>query len=140
MKTRTLVLAVLLTSTVAIAAVQERVKKKTVADFSSVHSEIGRAWGAQKYGLCMERTRDLLALITIKRTEVILSAFPPAPAGYQIVREEEVIVGQTTSYDEDEDHARVELIEGVLSVGSTERRGSTTTTDVTEYHIHYTRR
>lgn len=85
MKSRTLVLAVLITSTVAVAAVQERVKRKTVADFPTVHAEIGSAWKAQKYGLCMERTRDLLTLITIERTAVILAAFPPAPAGYEIV-------------------------------------------------------
>ena len=72
-----------------------------------------------------------------KADEVMREHFP---GGYVIVREEEVVTGQTTRYDEDEERADVELIDGVLSIGSTERSGSATTTDVTEYHIHYSRR
>ena len=59
------------------------------------------------------------------------------PEGYEVIREEEVIVGQTTHFDEDEEYADVEVIDGILSVGATERRATATTTDVTEYHIHY---
>ena len=72
-----------------------------------------------------------------KADEIMSQHFP---AGYEVVREEEVIVGQTTHYSEDEERADVELIDGILSVGATDRSGSATTTDVTEYHIHYTRR
>ena len=69
-----------------------------------------------------------------KADEVMRQHFPD---GYQIVREEEVVVGQQTRFDEDEEHADLEVIDGVLSIGTTERRATATTTDVTEYHIHY---
>ena len=72
-----------------------------------------------------------------KADELMVQHFP---AGYQILREEEVVVGQTTHYDEEEERADVELIDGLLSVGASDRSGTATTTDVTEYHIHYTRR
>ena len=69
-----------------------------------------------------------------KADEVMQKHFPD---GYEIVREEEVVVGQQTRVNEDEERADVAIIDGVLSVGATERRTTATTTDVTEYHIHY---
>lgn len=85
MKTQSIALSLLLTGSVAFAAVQERVKKQSAADFPSIHAEVGRAWEAKKYGTCLERTRELLALISEKRTAAILAAFPPAPAGFEVV-------------------------------------------------------
>ena len=69
-----------------------------------------------------------------KADEVMRKHFPD---GFEVIREEEVVVGQQTRFSEDEEHADVEIIDGILSVGATERRGTATTTDVTEYHIHY---
>lgn len=62
------------------------------------------------------------------------------PDGYEIVREEEVVTGQTTEYNEDQSHNDVEVIKGILTVGRTETRATETTTDNTEYRIHYRRR
>lgn len=62
------------------------------------------------------------------------------PEGYEIVREEEYVVGQTTTHNEEQDHNEVEVVKDILRVGSTDTRSTTTTTDDTEYRIHYRRR
>ena len=62
------------------------------------------------------------------------------PNGYEIVREEETVIGQTTSYEEDETHTDVEVIDNLLSLCTTETSGTETTMDETEYRIHYRRR
>ena len=62
------------------------------------------------------------------------------PAGYEIVREEETVIGQTTSYDEEQTHGELEIIDDLLSLGTTETSGVATTTDETEYRIHYRKR
>lgn len=61
------------------------------------------------------------------------------PAGYEIVREEETIVGQTTSFNESQNARNVEVKDGV-EVSSGSSRAIATTTDKTEYRIFYRRR
>ncbi|MEM7254295.1 MAG: hypothetical protein AAF493_22990 [Pseudomonadota bacterium] len=79
--TALLILAVSMTS----AQAQQRVKKKTPEDFAGIYKVLGEAWEAGAYGKANKSVRDLLALISIKRTETILSAMPSAPEGYEVV-------------------------------------------------------
>ena len=64
------------------------------------------------------------------------------PEGYEIVREEEVVVGQTVDYQEETSPLGVRLAGGEdgvrLNLGN-ETRGTETVTDQTEYRIHYRR-
>ena len=59
------------------------------------------------------------------------------PEGYQIVKEEEYVVGQTTHYDHEDTGTQVEVIDDLLSVGTSRGRTTETTTPKTEYRIHY---
>lgn len=66
------------------------------------------------------------------------------PGGYEIVREEEVVVGQRVDYEEETRPLGVRLAgeedDGMsLHLGG-ETRGSETVTDQTEYRIHYRRK
>ena len=61
------------------------------------------------------------------------------PGGYEIIKEEETVVGQTTKYQEDQDSQREEKSE-TLSVATSQTTGTVTTRDATEYRIHYRRR
>ena len=72
-----------------------------------------------------------------KADELMAAHFPE---GYEIIREEEMIVGQTTNYEEEQTHGEVEVVKDVVSIGKTETRGSATTKDETEYRIYYQRR
>ena len=71
-----------------------------------------------------------------KAAEIMSKHFPD---GYEIVREEEVVVGQTTHMDEDVKEKNLEVIEDVFSVGTTKREVTTTTQDKTEWRISYQR-
>ena len=62
------------------------------------------------------------------------------PDGYEVVREEEYVVGQTTHYDDERIGGQVAVISDVLSVGTSRGRGSATTSPQTEYRFHYRRR
>jgi hypothetical protein len=66
------------------------------------------------------------------------------PEGYEIVREEEVVVGQRVDYQEESSPLGVRLAggeEGGVRLGlGNETRGSETVTDQTEYRIHYRRK
>lgn len=72
-----------------------------------------------------------------KATQLMEEHFPQ---GYEIVREEEYVVGQTTTHNEEQDHNEIEVVKDILKVGSTDTRSTTTTHDNTEYRIHYRRR
>ena len=61
------------------------------------------------------------------------------PAGYEVVREEETVVGQTTSFNEQHNDRHVEVHDGV-EIGTASSTSSATTTDETEYRIFYRRR
>jgi len=61
------------------------------------------------------------------------------PAGYQIDREFEEVVGKTTTSGEDTDGQTVQLAEGLVTLDTGQRRSTSTTTDVTEYRIEYRR-
>ncbi len=67
------------------------------------------------------------------------------PDGYEVVREKEYVVGQTTHYDDERIGGQVAVIGvavigDVLSVGTSRGRGSATTSPQTEYRFHYRRR
>ena len=61
------------------------------------------------------------------------------PNGYQIDREFEEVVGKTTTSGEDTDGQTVQLAGGLVTLDTGQRRSSSTTTDVTEYRIEYSR-
>lgn len=61
------------------------------------------------------------------------------PEGYEIDREEEVVIGQTTHYDERNDSEGVEVA-GVRLNTRERTSGAATTVDKTEYRIHYRRK
>ena len=61
------------------------------------------------------------------------------PNGYQIDREFEEVVGKTTTSGEDTDGQTVQLADGLVTLDTGQRRSSSTTTDVTEYRIEYSR-
>jgi hypothetical protein len=61
------------------------------------------------------------------------------PKGYQIDREFEEVVGKTTTSGEDTDGQTVQLADGLVTLDTGQRRSSSTTTDVTEYRIEYSR-
>lgn len=67
-------------------------------------------------------------------TELMTQHFPE---GYQIVKEEEYVVGQTTRYNHEDTGTEVEIIDDVLSVGTSSGKTTATTTPKTEYRIHY---
>ena len=71
-----------------------------------------------------------------KATKIMSEHFPE---GYEIVREEEVVVGKTTHIDEDVKKKNLEVVEDVFSVGTTQREVTTTTQDKTEWRISYQR-
>jgi len=86
-RTPKILLLSLVLAAASLVVAQERVKKKEAAGFPTTHQALGKAWEAGEYGRCMSLARDLLALITNKRTEVVLAAFPPAPEGWEVVPE-----------------------------------------------------
>ncbi len=61
------------------------------------------------------------------------------PVGYQIDREVEEVVGKTTTSGEDTDGQTVQLAKGLVTLDTGQRRSTSTTTDVTEYRIEYSR-
>jgi hypothetical protein len=75
----------LLCCIVGFAAAQERVKKQGPADFESTYAALGSAWQSQQYGLAMQKSRELIDLISHKRSEAILAAMPAPPEGYEVV-------------------------------------------------------
>ncbi|MCB9915456.1 MAG: hypothetical protein H6828_09955 [Planctomycetes bacterium] len=68
----------------ALPFVQERVSKKAPT-FEELHPAIASAYAEGRYGLAMNKTRELLAVLSPKWTESILAALPAAPEGYEIV-------------------------------------------------------
>lgn len=61
------------------------------------------------------------------------------PQGYEIVREEETVIGQTV--DIEEENVSNKLVDlGPLEVGASTTRAKETTTDNTEWRIYYQRR
>lgn len=67
------------------AQAQQRVKKKGPADFDGLHQALGAAWAAGEYGKATAQARELMALVSLKRSEAIVAAMPAAPAGYAVV-------------------------------------------------------
>ena len=61
------------------------------------------------------------------------------PEGYQFDREVEEVGGKTTTSGEDTDGQTVQLAEGLVTLDTGQRRSTSTTTDVTEYRIEYSR-
>ncbi len=59
------------------------------------------------------------------------------PAGYEIIREEEYVVGETTHFDHEDTGTNIDIIDDIVSVGTSSSRGTATTTPQTEYRIHY---
>ena len=59
------------------------------------------------------------------------------PHGYQIVKEEEYVIGQTTHYDHEDTGTAVDIIDDILSVETSRGQTTATTTPKTEYRIHY---
>ena len=69
-------------------------------------------------------------------TELMSQHFPE---GFEIEHEEEVVIGQTTSYGENLQNDVAQVAKNV-TVHSGTTSGTATTTDKTEYRIHYRRR
>jgi hypothetical protein len=59
------------------------------------------------------------------------------PNGYEVIREEEYVVGQTTHFDEERVGGQVAVIDDIFSIGTSRGRGSATTSPQTEYRFHY---
>ena len=70
-----------------------------------------------------------------KAEELMRQQFPD---GYVIELEEEAVVGQQTSFNEDSDGGSVKL--GKFEIGSGKRSGTQTTVNQAEWRIHYRRR
>lgn len=62
---------------------QERASKQKAKEFSEVAEEVSRNWNAARYGHCLEGLRELTAMASAKRSEVLRAAFPQ-PAGWTI--------------------------------------------------------
>ncbi len=61
------------------------------------------------------------------------------PTGYRIDREFEEVVGKTTTTGEDKDGQTVQLAGGLVTLDNGRTNSTSTTTDVTEYRIEYSR-
>ena len=87
-------IALALVSSIAILAVvatpQKRAQQKTPADFGQTLEAARASWESGDYGTCMGHLREAISLVTIKRTEAILAALPPAPEGYEIAPDKTV--------------------------------------------------
>lgn len=59
------------------------------------------------------------------------------PNGYQIVRQEEVVVGQTTTTNTDQNTKEVPLVKGLVMDVQQTTRNTTTVRDQTEWRIYY---
>lgn len=59
------------------------------------------------------------------------------PAGYEVIREEEYVIGETTHFNHEDRGASIDVISDVLSVGTSSGQGTATTTPQTEYRFHY---
>lgn len=62
------------------------------------------------------------------------------PDGYAIDREEEVVVGTTTTYNQQKDHRSVQNEKGTAELNVFGTHGSVTSQDKTEWRIYYRRR
>ena len=62
------------------------------------------------------------------------------PDGYEVIHEEETIVGQTTTYHEQQNTRSQKGQDGTTDVSASGLNGHVTTRDDTEYRIHYRRR
>lgn len=82
--TTALLLPLTLAAGAALPLAQERVSKKAPT-FEELHSTIQRAYADGRYGLAMNKTRELLGVLAPKWTEAILAALPAAPEGYEVV-------------------------------------------------------
>ncbi len=85
MQTRFLVLAALLAGGAAGALAQERIKPKGPLDFETVHAAVAEHWKAERWGKCFASARELLGVISMRRSKAIRDALPPAPQGYTVV-------------------------------------------------------
>jgi hypothetical protein len=61
------------------------------------------------------------------------------PQGYEVLREEEFVVGHATHYEDERVGGQVNLIGDFLSIGTSTGQGRATTTPQTEYRLHYRR-
>lgn len=82
MQTRLFVLTALLAGTALGAFAQERIKPKGVADYDSVYAAVGEHWKAERWGKCYATARELMALISQRRSKEIRKAMP-VPEGLQ---------------------------------------------------------
>ena len=83
-----LLLAPLVSASLALAPAQERVKAKQPADFDGCLAAASTAWKERRFGACTKQLQDAIALVAQMRAAAIRAALPPAPEGYEIVPEE----------------------------------------------------
>jgi len=69
------------------SAAQKRVKQDEPEDFPTILAASKTAWDAEKYGACIEKLNQALALASEKRVEKIREALPAAPAGWEVLPE-----------------------------------------------------
>ena len=61
---------------IAVPAVQERVKKKEAKDFPALLAEAAKTWENGSFGACMQSLDSAKGLVAKKRREAVLDAFP----------------------------------------------------------------
>lgn len=76
-------LAMALAGAATLAPRQERILKPAAPDFPALHAAVLESWKSESYGRCIAQTRDLLAVVSRKRSDAIFAVLPPAPAGYE---------------------------------------------------------
>ena len=87
-------LALLGAGMLAVPAFQKRVKQPDASDFPSMHQAAREAWDAGKYGTCMEKLKECIGLVSVKRRDTILAAFPGAPEGFTFPEDKTVNAAQ----------------------------------------------
>ncbi len=78
-------LPLILLALLPLAAAQQLVKAKKAADFATLHSSIQTSWEAGQFGACLAQTKELMALVTKKRTAAIRAALPQTLDGFERV-------------------------------------------------------
>lgn len=74
-----------LLGSVLVPFAQERVKAKGPADFKATLTAAQTHWDAARYGQCIGELQTAIGLVSEKRAEALLAAFPPAPAGWKVL-------------------------------------------------------
>ena len=77
--------AVALTLLTAVAVAQERTRDKKPATFQEVHGSVQTHFQAGSYGKAVAAGREMMKLLTAKRSGALLGAMPAAPAGYEVL-------------------------------------------------------